>query len=124
MSRGLRGAGGVAAAAFWAMSIPGSAFAQTAVAGAIDGAVKDGSGSAVAGAIVTLGTAESPGQRTTVADDAGTFHFSGVAPGNYKVTIAANGFAPWTADVAEGSGESPATLAAVLQVATDRKSVV
>jgi hypothetical protein len=99
------------------MSIPGLAFAQTAAAGAIDGVVKDGSGSAVAGAIVTLDTAASTGQRTTVADDAGAFHFSGVAPGNYKVTIAANGFAAWTADVAEGSDESPAALAAVLQVA-------
>jgi len=115
--------GGTAAAALWVMSIPGLAFAQTAAAGAIDGVVKDGSGSAVAGAIVTLDTAASTGQRTTVADDAGAFHFSGVAPGNYKVTIAANGFAAWTADVAEGSGESPAALAAVLQVAPVSSSV-
>jgi hypothetical protein len=108
---------GAVAAAFWLMFLPALAFGQPAAAGAIDGAVKDGSGSAVLGAIVTLETAASTAQRTTVTDDAGAFHFADVAPGNYKVTIAAPGFAPWTADVAEAVGESPAPLAAVLQVA-------
>jgi hypothetical protein len=108
---------GAVAAAFWLMFLPALAFGQPAAAGAIDGAVKDGSGSAVLGAIITLETAASTAQRTTVTDDAGAFHFADVEPGNYKVTIAAPGFAPWTADVAEAVGESPAPLAAVLQVA-------
>ena len=112
----------VFAAALWLMSLPGLADAQTA-AGAIDGAVKDTSGSAVAGAIVTLDTAPPAAQRTTVADGAGAFHFADVAPGNYKVTVAAAGFTPWTADVAEGSTESLAPLAAVLQVAPVSASV-
>jgi len=99
------------------MSIPGLASAQPA-AGAIDGAVKDSSGAAVAGAIVTLESAASIGQRTTVADDAGSFHFSEVQPGNYRISIAAGGFAVWTADVAAGSGENQPALSAVLQVAS------
>jgi hypothetical protein len=112
----------VFAAAFWLMSFPLLASAQTAV-GAIDGAVKDSSGSAVAGAIVTLNAAPPAAERTTVADSAGAFHFADVAPGSYKVTVAAAGFAPWTADVAEASGENPAPLAAVLQVAPVSASV-
>jgi hypothetical protein len=98
------------------MSIPGLASAQPA-AGAIDGAVTDGSGAAVAGAIVTLETAASTGRRTTVADGAGSFHFSEVEPGSYRITIAAGGFAVWTANVAAGSGENQPALSAVLQVA-------
>ena len=52
------------APALWMMFIPGLASAQSAEAqrstpGAIQGAVKDSSGSAVAGAIVTLETAAS-----------------------------------------------------------------
>jgi hypothetical protein len=112
----------VSAAVLWLMSIPVLASAQTP-AGAIDGAVKDGSGSAVVGAIVTLDAVPPSAPRTTVADSAGSFHFADVAPGNYKVTIAAGGFAPWAADVAEASGESPAPLAAVLQVAPLSSSV-
>ena len=104
----------------WMMFIPGFASAQPAAAqrGAIDGSVKDGSGSVVAGAIVTLETAGSKGQRTTITDQAGSFHFSDVEPGNYKIAIAASGFTVWTApNVVVGSGDNPPLLSAVLQVA-------
>ena len=81
----------------------------------------------MAGAIVTLETAEtspSAGQRTEIADQAGTFRFSAVEPGNYKITIAAAGFAVWTApNVAVGSRESQPLPPAVLQVATASTSV-
>ena len=98
------------ALALWMMFIPGLASAQSAGAqgsapGAIQGTVKDVSGSAVAGAIVTLETAASTGQRTAITDQAGSFRFSAVEPGNYKITIAAAGFAVWTAaNVAVGFG--------------------
>jgi hypothetical protein len=99
--------------------IPAPASGQPAAppSAAIDGTVKDSSGSAVQGAIVTLETAASTGRRTTVADEAGSFHFSAVEPGNYKIAIAAAGFAVWTANVTAGSGENPPALSAVLQVA-------
>ncbi len=96
----------------------GLAFAQPAGApGAIGGTVTDESGAVVAGAIVTLATAASAGQRTASTDPAGSFRFSGVDPGNYKIAIACPGFALWTAKVAVGSAGAPASLSAVLRVA-------
>jgi hypothetical protein len=97
----------------WMMFIPGWACAQTI---GIHGAVTDSSGSAVEGAIVTLETA-SASPRTTVTDAGGSFLFSGVEPGNYKITIAADGFATWTA-----SGSQP-LLTAVLQVAAASSTI-
>jgi hypothetical protein len=117
------------AAALWMMFIPGLASAQSAEAqrstpGAIQGAAKDSSGSAVAGAIVTLETAASTSQRTAITDQAGSFRFSAVEPGNYKITIAASGFAAWTTSMAVASGDNPPLLSAVLQVAAASSSVV
>ncbi len=77
----------------------------------------------MAGAIVTLEATTSPGQRTASTDQAGSFRFSAVAPGNYKVTVAAAGFAVWTAaNVAVASGEDQ-PLFVVLQVAATSSSV-
>ena len=116
------------ATALWMMFIPGLASAQSAEAqrstpGAIQGAVKDSSGSAVAGAIVTLETAASTSQRTAITDQAGSFRFSAGEPGNYKITVAASGFAAWTTNVAVASGDNPPLLSAVLQVAAASSSV-
>jgi hypothetical protein len=92
--------------------------------GAIQGTVNDVSGSAVTGAIVTLENLAATVQRTAITDQAVGFHFSDVEPGNYKITIAAPGFAVWTAaKVAVSSGDSQPTLSAVLQVATASSSV-
>jgi hypothetical protein len=47
-----------------------------------------------------------------------------VEPGNYKITIAASGFAVWTAtNVAVASSDSQPLLSAVLQVAAASSSV-
>src|ERR1019366_6420991 len=88
-------------------------------------------GSTVAGAIVTLETAASTGpstaiidQRSAITDQAGAFRFSAVEPGNYKITIAASGFAVWTAaNVAITSNDNQPLLYAVLQVAATSSSV-
>src|ERR1039458_6210987 len=96
--------------------VAGWAPAQTAAAGAIDGVGKDGAGLAVAGAIITLETAAGAGQRTAATDQAGVFHFGDVAAGSYNVTVAAGGFAVWTANVTAGVLNQP-PVAAVLQVA-------
>src|ERR1039458_8069719 len=95
--------------------VAGWAPAQTAAV-AVDGTVKDGAGQAVAGAIVTLETAAGAGQRTTATDQAGAFHFGDVAAGSHNVTVAAAGFAAWTANVTAGV-LNQAPVAAVLQVA-------
>jgi hypothetical protein len=96
--------------------VAGWAPAQTAAAVAVDGTVKDGGGRGVAGSIVTLETAAGAEQRTTTADQAGAFHFGDVAAGSYNVTVAAAGFAVWTANVTAGV-LNQAPVAAVLQVA-------
>jgi hypothetical protein len=111
------------------MFTPGLASAQSAGAqeiepSAIQGTVKDVSGSAVARAIVTLETSASTSQRTAITDQAGSFGFVAVEPGNYKITITAAGFAVWTTtNVAVGSGEEHPLLSAVLQVAAASSSV-
>ena len=100
--------------------IPGSACAQGN--GAVQGTVKDDSGSTVAAAIVTMETAASAVPRTAITDQAGFFRFSAVEPGAYKVTIAADGFAVWTlASVVVGAGD-PTPLSPVLQVASSSSS--
>ncbi len=87
--------------------------------GTIDGVVTDSSGSVVLGALVTLGTTTSSGKRTTVTNGTGSFRFAAVAPGNYTITIVADGFAPWTAaSVVVREGQDPAATSAVLQVAS------
>jgi hypothetical protein len=106
-------------AGLWMMLLPGLASAQS-----IQGTVNDSSGSTVTGAIVTLETAASTGQRTAITDQAGAFHFADVEPGNYKITITASGFAVWTsANVAIASGENPPPLSAALKVAATSSSV-
>jgi hypothetical protein len=98
--------------------------AQGSTPGAIQGTVKDGSGSAVAGAIVSLETAASTGQRTAITDQAGAFRFPAVEPGNYKITIAASGFAIWTTpNVAVALGDNQPLLSAMLQLAVASSSV-
>ncbi len=93
--------------------LPALASAQS-----IQGTVKDDSGATVAGAIVTLGT-----ERTAITDHAGFFSFDAAAAGDYKVTIAADGFAVWTAPkVVVGAGE-PTVLAPVLHVAAASSSM-
>jgi hypothetical protein len=61
-------------------AIPILAFAQAAGdhapgAGVVQGTVKDASGSTIAGAVVTLETAVSTGERSAITDPAGSFRF-------------------------------------------------
>src|ERR1700722_16268584 len=88
------------------------------VPGTIDGIVTDSSGSVVVGALVTLGSTASAGKRSTVTNETGSFHFA-VEPGNYTITIIADGFAQWTAaSVVIRAGENQPVTSAVLQVAS------
>ena len=110
------------------MFILGLACAQSPVAGenalgAIQGSVKDASGSAIPAAVVSLESAATD-RRTTITDRSGSFRFSGVAPGNYKVTIAADGFTLWTAsNVAVEPGDNQPFLSAVMEVASVSSSM-
>lgn len=106
---------------------PSAAAPSAEAANTIQGSVKDTSGSVVVGAIVTLENGAPPNPRTTVTDQAGSFHFSAVQPGDYKVTITAPGFSEWsaasTAEVTVAAGVNPPALSAVLQVAPSSTQV-
>jgi carboxypeptidase family protein len=87
--------------------------------GTISGVATDSTGSVVVGALVTLGNTPSTDKRTTVTNETGSFHFSAVAPGNYTITVIADGFAVWTAaSVVVRADENQPAVSAVLQVAS------
>ena len=62
--------------------------------GNVQGDVRDPSGAAVAGAAVTLNNAATNVNQTTNTDTAGNYRFVSLAPGDYKVSVSASGFAP------------------------------
>jgi Carboxypeptidase regulatory-like domain len=74
-----------------------SSHAQTSATGALTGTVTDPSGGVVAGAKVTLTSAATGQVRSTTTESDGSYKFSLIPPGNYKLTFAAAGFK--TADV-------------------------
>jgi Carboxypeptidase regulatory-like domain len=83
----------------------------------IHGKVTDSSGAPIFAAVVTVEDADG-NRHTTVADTEGAFKISSLAPGNYSVKIAAEGFADWTAsNVAASDSPESKPLDAVLQVA-------
>jgi hypothetical protein len=69
-----------------------SAWAQ--FSGNIQGDVRDSSGAAVAGAAVTLNNAATNVNQMSKTDTAGNYRFVSLAPGDYKVSVSASGFAP------------------------------
>ena len=65
---------------------------------ALRGRISDELNASIVGASVTITDAK--GQtKTTVSSNEGTYVFSGLAPGKYKLQAAAKGFAPWGNDV-------------------------
>ena len=69
-----------------------SAMAQTASTGSLSGTVTDASGAVVPNATVTITSADLGQKRTTTTAQDGTYKFSLLQPGNYRVRIEANGF--------------------------------
>jgi hypothetical protein len=78
----------------------GNGVATSADMGSISGTVTDYDDAIIPGASILL---EGPGageSQTAVADGSGAFLFTGIEPGGpYRVTITADGFAPWTSSV-------------------------
>src|SRR5580704_5080115 len=75
--------------------LPSAAFAQTAGGtGTISGVVKDASGSAIAGATVTVASpALIEGSKSATTDGSGAYRIIDLRPGTYSVTFTATGFA-------------------------------
>ncbi len=65
----------------------------------VQGVVQDPSGAAVAKATVQMENSDTQVSATTTTDAAGNFNFQSLAPGKYKVTAEASGFAKSEVDV-------------------------
>ena len=74
---------------------PGQAAASPRADGRIYGTVTDPDGNVVAGARVTLEVEPSKAQQTLFTDTTGSFTFSDLGAGTFRVAIAAKGFADW-----------------------------
>jgi hypothetical protein len=65
----------------------------------VTGAVVDDQGYAVNAAAVTLSASGILGERSATSDADGRFAFTGLAPGQYRLIVNAQGFAAYTSDV-------------------------
>lgn len=108
---------GVTSSIFILLIAQSSAAQNSPAPGTIHGTVADTSGSMVEAAIVRLEAPRSIVPRTTLTDEAGSFHFSAVEPGTYTLTITAIGFTDQKTDLSVVSGENPPLPAVVLQIA-------
>ena len=78
---------------------------------ALSGTVKDPNGAPVANAKVSL-KSEATGQSLeTQADAQGVYHFSNLQPGQYEISVSADGFTPKTLPVAVDSAPQTADIA-------------
>src|SRR5258708_30262485 len=73
------------------LALCAGALAQAPV-GSIAGVVKDPTGAAVAGAVVTSTSLADAGKRRVISDDQGFFLIPTLMPGVYKLVIEAKGF--------------------------------
>jgi outer membrane receptor protein involved in Fe transport len=78
--------------------VPGSALAQTAATGTIEGVVKDGTGGALPGVTVVVKNIETNQTRDLVTDDTGRYRAAALPPGLYQVVANLSGFQPSTLD--------------------------
>jgi outer membrane receptor protein involved in Fe transport len=83
------------------------------------GTVKDTSGALLQGARITLEPAAQP----AASNEQGTFFFSSLTPGMYKVTVSFVGFEPYTKEVTLTAGQTT-QIEAVLKVASASDEVI
>ena len=85
--------------------------AQSLVSGDLTGTVTDPSGAVVSGATVTAKSEANGSTRTTTTNSNGAYRFSLLPPGNYNVSVAAQGFTK--ADTTTSVNVGQATIADV-----------
>jgi Carboxypeptidase regulatory-like domain len=87
-------------------SAPNSAWSQSA-SGTISGTVTDPTGAVIPNASVVLENTATGVKSATVSNGTGFFDFAAVAPGTYKLTVAAQGFNSFVeTDIVEHQGEN------------------
>jgi hypothetical protein len=96
----------------------GDPVAPGVATGSIHGVVVNGDGAVYEGAQVSLSQTGPGGatERTATTDGAGRFEFAGVAPGAFKLTVGASGFASQTVAGMLHPGESLESNSIVLRV--------
>ena len=94
-----------------------SGFAQTSTTGRIAGTVKDQRNALIVGAIVTIVNQSNGEERTVTTDTTGNYAVALLAPGIYRVRIAANGFNIFNAETIVVSLTETTSVDAVLTVA-------
>src|SRR5579863_9838911 len=78
--------------ALWLIIIQPAARAQVSTTGMINGTVSDPSGSAIAGAKVTITNSATGAASETVTNSTGEFAQVGLAAGQYQVAVTHSGF--------------------------------
>lgn len=96
--------------------------AQSATTGALTGVVIDAAGSAVPGATVTLSNDDTNQTQTATSDAAGSYGFSLLPPGTYRINFSAPGFKTSQTTVVINVSETPA-LAATLEPGASTENV-
>ena len=84
---------GLLIVSFFILFVP-SVMAQTASTGALTGTLKDASGAVIPNATVTATSSDTGAVRTAMTGTDGTYRFSLLPPGNYRVRLEASGFKP------------------------------
>jgi hypothetical protein len=98
----------------------GGAFAQTS---SLTGVVADPSGSVIAGAAVELESTTGGTRRSVTTGPDGSYTFSQIAPGNYKLTVKSQGFTQKVFNDVRLLVNQPATLNVTLEVGAITESI-
>ena len=89
----VRAAGGLLLSGLLLLTLSASlAWAQTSSTGGVVGTVTDASGAVVAKASVTLSNPETNASFSVTTSDSGQYSFPSVPPGNYQLSVKAQGF--------------------------------
>jgi hypothetical protein len=104
------------------LALSGTAFPQ-ASSSSLQGTVTDPSGSAIAGATVTLTDPSSKTERSTVTGSQGEYRFLALPPGTYALAVSAKGFAHYTQTKLQLLVNTPTTSNVQLKVGSATESV-
>ncbi len=99
-------------------------YAQSTTDGAIGGTAIDSSGAAVPNAKVAVKNNGTNAEETVMTDDTGYFRVGKLQPGNYTVSITAQGFAPFTVQQVIVQVGSVTDISARLNVASAGATIV